>query len=79
MGNKRGTAERMPVHGNSKYPWHLWANGKTHKVVRGMDFETSTETFRRTLGSHACAHNLKVTTRVRGDAVWFQFSAKECG
>lgn len=79
MSNKRGGPVELPAHGNTKYPWVRWTNGKTHKAVRLIDFDVSADSFRSLLRVRAMNYNLKVTTRVRGDAVWFQFSAKELG
>jgi hypothetical protein len=67
----------LPPHGNAKYPWALWVNGEVHKAKKGRHFTIEVEAFRKSLSSHASSHGLRVTTRVSGDVVTFQFFAKE--
>jgi len=60
-------------HGNRKYPWEKWQDGKTHQAVQGRHFACSPEKFRHLLTSRASRRGLKVSPRVKGDVVWFQF------
>jgi hypothetical protein len=70
-------ASSTPPHGKSIYPWKTWTDGRGHWVRRGMHFLKEAKAFRNMLLSAAKRRGLKVVTRVRGDAVWFQFSPKE--
>ena len=66
----------LPVHGREKYPWAKWTNGKRWKATKGVDFSCSAVVFRRTVATRASRKGFKVETRVQGETVTFQFSAK---
>lgn len=63
-------------HGLTVYPWKRWENQKTHRARAGKHFTCKPEAFRRALFTHARRNELKVVTRVNGNTVTFQFSAK---
>ncbi len=68
----------LPQHGNAIYPWPLWEDGNLHRAKLGKHFHGITpESFRRALTTRANRRGLKVTTRVSGDTVTFQFGPKE--
>jgi hypothetical protein len=33
----------------TKYPWHLWLNGKPQKLIYGQDYSVTSETIRRAM------------------------------
>ena len=59
-----------------KYPWNKWTNGKKWQAKHGSDFLCDPESFRRYVVLVAYRYGLKVTTRVSGDTVTFQFSTR---
>ncbi len=61
------------AHGNRKYPWKRWADGRLHRAKAGKHFSCTTSHFRRALSMHAHRNDLTVTTRTNGDTVSFQF------
>lgn len=68
---------KMPVHGNTAYPWRKWQDGKTHRAVAGQHFTVLVESFRKMLLQRAKLTGQTVTTRVVDDVVTFQFSVPE--
>jgi hypothetical protein len=63
----------MPPHGNRRYPWERWQDGRKHTVRHGKHFHIDPENFRRSVIVRARSRGLKAVTRVNGDAVTFQF------
>jgi hypothetical protein len=66
-------SKEMPPHGNRKYPWDKWQNGRIHVAKRGEDFEIDVEEFRKSVNVRASKVGMKATTRVNGDTVTFRF------
>ena len=66
-----------PPHGNQIYPWDTWTDGEWHEARRKLHFNVEPEQFRRGLSVHALRVGKKVTTRVKGDVVHFQFRPKD--
>jgi len=68
----------LPQHGNTIYPWPLWENGSVHRAKRGRHFhDISPESFRRSILLRAKTIGRKAVTRIKGDAVTFQFVDSE--
>jgi hypothetical protein len=67
----------VPPTGGQKYPWDEWADGAWWEVKRGEDFDTKPSSFRSILGNRAAHTGQRVTVRVRGDVVIFQFRPHE--
>ena len=57
------------------YPWEVWTDGLTRKVVKGVDYECSTASFVQGIYSYGKRHNMKPTTHRNGDTVVFKFEA----
>jgi hypothetical protein len=56
--------------GAAKYPWDEWLNGQNWKLVRGIDFQVPTATFRSGAASIGRRRGLAVKTRVIGNDVY---------
>lgn len=61
------------------YPWEDWIGGSVWEVKRGVDFQIRPDTFRDVVHNYASRKGLRVATRVRGDAVEFQFYQPPAG
>lgn len=62
-------------HGNTKYPWDMWADGNIWEVTMGLDFDCKPASFRGVLYSHAKRSGLKIQiqTLTRMGKVRFRF------
>ena len=59
---------------HSRFPWEQWANGKTWKVTKGDDFNSTALRFRQRLYTRAKEFGMKVRTKVIDKkTVAFQF------
>ncbi len=59
-----------------KYDWAKWTNGRVWSLKKGVDFTCEAWNFRGYLNCVAHRRGLAITSRVVGDVVKFQFSAK---
>ena len=60
----------------SKYPWHDWFDGRVRELTVGVDFKTTIECFRSTIGVAAKLRGVKVITRAIGDKLYLQAQLK---
>jgi hypothetical protein len=60
-------------HGNSKYPWQDWEDGKTRRIVRGEDFEVEAKVMQGQIKVRGSKAGRRTATNVQGDAVVFTF------
>lgn len=51
-------------HPNEKYPWDEWFNGKTWLLIKGEDFDSDTDVFRRYIYDCSIRNDVKVKTKV---------------
>lgn len=56
-------------HGNSKYPWSKWFDGRTHKI-KPAKYGRDVESFRRQINGKAGSMGKKAITRVEGEFVY---------
>lgn len=61
------------------YPWDEWTNGGVWLLKRGEDFDVKASGFRAQLNQQASKRGMKVSTRVRGEAIEFQFYQPSSG
>lgn len=52
-------------HGNTKYPWEVWSDGNIWEVVKGKDFDCTTQSLIGAAWNYAARNGLKVTVRTR--------------
>lgn len=60
-------------HGNAKYPWHEWGDGRIVKLTRGEDFDVEPAVMRGQVIVRARKEGKAFKTNVRGDDVVFTF------
>lgn len=60
-------------HGNAKYPWHEWGDGRIVKLVRGEDFDIEPAVMRGQVIVRARKEQKAFRTNVRGDEIVFTF------
>lgn len=56
-------------HGNAKYPWTKWFDGKAHKI-KPAKYGRGIEAFRRQISAKAGSHGKRAITRVDGEFVY---------
>lgn len=64
----------------SKYPWDIWFNGKTWKIVAGEDFDCKTKTMREQIYQKASEMGYRVRTHVNkktGDIFFQRYAVRE--
>lgn len=61
----------------SLYPWGEWTDGRIWRIKKGPDYTHATKSMRMALHNRAIHENKKVSTRVHGDVIEFQFRTKE--
>jgi len=54
-------------HGNAKYPWHEWGDGRIVKLIRGEDFDIEPAVMRGQVIVRARKESKAFRTNVRGD------------
>lgn len=64
-----------------EYPWEFWMNGQQHRVVKGVDYQGQTKSFRNYLTQKAIGTNLRFTSTVDrmangGEAIRFRYTKK---
>jgi hypothetical protein len=64
-------------HGNAKYPWAEWSDGRIVKLTRGEDFDVEPAVMRGQVIVRARKDGLKFRTNVKGDDVIFTFQAPD--
>lgn len=67
-------------HGNHKYPWHRWADGRWHTVVSGQHFTCKVMNLRRRLDqfSHESGLPIEIEPVKAGDMkITFRFLLPE--
>ena len=62
-------------HGNAKYPWHEWGDGRIVKLTRGEDFDIEPAVMRGQVIVRARKEGKAFRTNVRGNDVVFTFQA----
>lgn len=62
-------------HGNAKYPWHEWGDGRIVKLTRGIDFDIEPAVMRGQVIVRARKEGKAFRTNVRGEDVVFTFQA----
>lgn len=62
-------------HGNAKYPWQAWGDGRIVKLTRGEDFECESAVMRGQVIVRARKEGKAFRTNVRGDDVVFTFQS----
>lgn len=60
-------------HGNAKYPWHEWGDGRIVQLTRGEDFDVEPAVMRGQVIVRARKEGKAFKTNVRGDSVVFTF------
>ena len=73
------TVREMPepnCRGNSKYPWNQWLDGRVWELTPGVDFKTSTESFRALLSLTASRNGFRITTVTREGLLYIQAHKK---
>lgn len=72
---------KMPAHGNNKYPWAKWEDGKVHRVHCGRgrkcQVKLTPQSFRNSLNVRAARRQVRVTTSISNNVVTFQFVKPE--
>lgn len=62
----------------SKYPWEQWMDGKTYKIKKGIDFESSCSKFIQQLRQRASDYNARVNVANPDDeTIVFQYLPRE--
>jgi len=58
----------------SKYPWDEWLDGKSRKLIGGVDFQLSAWQFRHSCFQACAARGLRISCRldIRNDTVYLQ-------
>lgn len=81
MGRELPKGSRWDLHtpapvrsGRSKYPWHKWLNGSIWYLIKGEDYHTDSDQFRRYALHYAWQHSIKLRTKVEynKEGVWLQ-------
>lgn len=62
-------------HGNAKYPWAEWSDGRIVKLTRGTDFDVEPAVMRGQVIVRARKEGRRFRTNVKGDDVIFTFQA----
>lgn len=60
-------------HGNAKYPWDEWQDGRTRRIARGEDFEVEAKVMQGQIKVRGSKVGRRTATNVQGDAVVFTF------
>ena len=64
------------VRSTKKYPWNDWANGSCWKLLKGIDYKSSTSQFRANAGTAAYRRDMLIKfTRIDGGCI-IQFVEK---
>lgn len=69
--------DRFPKPAYARYDWQSWFDGKIHKCMRGVDFDSTPLRFARAAYKYGSDHGVSVRARVSGDNVWIQFMERD--
>lgn len=67
--------KNMPPHGNRKYPWAKWQDGKA-RWVNAADYGVSAKTLAKVVTNRSLRIGREIDARVDVDRVWIQFGSK---
>lgn len=76
LGAKVGIMARQIakfVHGNKKYPWEQWQDGKVWQLVRGEDYTLPDLTMQKCIQTRAARVGMKANTSRNEEGLVIQF------
>lgn len=71
---KKVEGDPTPRGRQTKYPWHLWADGGTWQLVRGEDYAVSDESMRRAVHGRAVRMGITATTSIEDEGLMVKFN-----
>jgi hypothetical protein len=68
--------KRISPGARATYPWPTWADGQWWRLREGVDYTTTTKSFRVVARNWAKRHDFKLTSQQTEDGIFIRFTRK---